>query len=62
MSIHQFRAPFIRCNFKPSFHDSQPKRNHPKDNRPYGQPFWASIVGTETERKLAAMLNRKEAA
>lgn len=60
-SIHHKGSEFIRPNYAPSALDlrSRKKEHRPFQPSTFGTPFWAPIVGTPAERRLAQMMGAK---
>lgn len=60
-SIHTRGAKFVHPNYTPNAadHRSKSKSHDAPKPYPWGMPFWATIVGTPTEVKLARMMGAK---
>ncbi len=62
MSIHAINSAFIRPAYSPSHNDFAKKSHRPAPHRPELRWFFGGIVNTDTERKLAAMMNARRSA
>lgn len=58
MPIHKIRSPFIHPNYTPNKFTRKSRHSAPQPQQGLNF-FFSSIIGTETERKLAAMMNRQ---
>lgn len=58
MSIHKQNSQFVHPNYTPNKFPRKARHSAPRPQQGLNF-FFSSIIGTETERKLAAMMNRQ---
>lgn len=61
MSIHSINGVFVRPCYAPTAKDHRARKHHAPPYRPELRWFFGGICGTETERKLAAIMNQRRA-
>lgn len=59
MSIHKIRAPFVRCDYRPTPLDARKRHHNPPPPQHGLRFFFGGVIGTDTEKKLAQMMSRQ---